>query len=234
MQRMRGSVYLEDGAIGPEHLTADRRHHLPDDSSAWHMLSVTENGDVTACLRYLDERHSAGFHGLWVSRTALAHCPRQGWKLRMAVTSKFEGARAARLGFGSVGGWASVPDRRRTLEPVGIILATYGLLELLGGCLGVATATFRHQSAAILRKIGLSPITWSGDRLPPYYEPKYQCQMEVLEFDSRRPNPKYRADVEDYVTELSAAAVICRPRTREPWQDLIPPNAPLRAMAAVA
>ncbi len=72
-------------------LTSDGRHRLVDDDSGWHILSLGEDGQVTACLRYLDERHSAGFRGLWVSHSALARCPRQGWKLRMAVQSRMDG-----------------------------------------------------------------------------------------------------------------------------------------------
>lgn len=228
MQRLRGKVYLDDGAIGREDLTVDGRHQLSDDTAAWHVLSVTEDGRVTACLRYLDERRSPDFRALWVSHTALARCPQQGWKLRLAVQHRMAWARDTRLGFGSVGGWAAAPDHRRTLEPVSVILATYGLLELLGGCLGVATATFRHHSAGILRKIGLNPLTWGGDELPPYFDPKYGCQMEVLEFDSRSPNPKYRDAVREFCHTLAEAPVVCRDEMQKSAGE------PARFMAAVA
>ena len=233
MQRLRGKVYLEDGAIRHEDLTPDGRHVLADDSSAWHVLSMGEDGRVRACLRYLDERFSSGFSNLWVSHTALARCPRLGGKLRMAVESKMATARAVRVGFGSVGGWAAAADHRRTMEPVAIILATYGLLELLGSCLGVATATFRHHSAGILRKIGLNPMLWRGDELPPYYDPKYGCQMEVLEFDSRYPNPKYLPVVQELIDVLSYSPVICREETPTPIETVATRPAP-RFMAAVA
>lgn len=210
MQRLRGKAYLDDGAIRPEDLTADGRHQTPADERAWHVLSLNAEGNVGACLRYLDERHSSEFRALWVSHAAMARCPRLGWKLRTAVESKMERARARRVGFGSVGGWAAAPEERRTLEPVAVILATYGLLELLGGCIGLATATFRHQSAAILRKIGLTPLTWSGAELPPYFDPQYGCEMEILEFDSANPNPKYREAVEWFAEQLLRAPVICR------------------------
>ncbi len=209
MQRMRGTTYLDDGAIQPEDLTADGRHETPADEHAWHVLSVDAAGNVGACLRYLDERHSTGFRGLWVSHAAMAHCPRMGWKLRKAVEFRMQRARASRIGFGSVGGWAAAPGERRTMEPVSVILATYGLLELLGGCIGVATATFRHHSAGILRKIGLSPLTWSGAELPAYFDPKYGCEMEILEFDSAHPNPKYSESVARFGEQLANAAVIC-------------------------
>jgi hypothetical protein len=210
MQRLRGKVYVEDGAVRAEELTPDGRHQLSTDVNCWHILSVDAEDRVTACLRYLDEGDIQGFGGLWVSHAALAHCPRAGWKLRLAVEHGRARARALRMGFGSVGGWAVAKEQRRSLEPVAIILATYGLLELLGGCVGVATATFRHHSASILRKIGLSPLIWSGDELPPYFDPEYGCEMEILQFDSRFPNPKYRDAVREFSAALSLAPVICR------------------------
>jgi hypothetical protein len=114
------------------------------------------------------------------------------------------------MGFGEVGGWAVAESHRRTLEPVGILLATYGLLELLGGCLGVATATFRHSSSTILRKIGLSSLLAQGEELKPYFDPAYGCQMEVLRFDSRFPGAKYAGWVAELSNTLKDAAVVCR------------------------
>jgi hypothetical protein len=114
-----------------------------------------------------------------------------------------------RIGFGEVGGWAVAEDYRRTLEPLRIILATYALLELLGGCVGVATATSRHSSATMLRRIGLHSLQSDGVDLPPYYDPQYSCEMEVLRFDSRYPNPKYREWVDQLASYLIAAPVVC-------------------------
>ena len=119
-------------------------------------------------------------------------------------------ARQMGMGFGEVGGWAVAESHRRTMEPVGILLATYGLLELLGGCVGVAMATFRHASSTILRKIGLSSLAADGVELAPYFDPNYGCDMEVLRFDSRFPNSKYGAWVTELAAVLTEAPVICR------------------------
>jgi hypothetical protein len=119
-------------------------------------------------------------------------------------------ARNMRISFGEVGGWAVAKSHRWTLEPLRIILAMYGLLQLRGGCAGVATATFRHGSAAILRRIGLSSLCEDGEALPPYYDPHYGCQMEVLRFDSRFPNAKYKDSVNELSNALATAPVYCR------------------------
>jgi len=212
MQRLRGSIYLEDGAIRRDSLTMDGRHISPVDEKSWHVLSVDEAGQVCACLRYLEERKAARFDDLWV-RHAAAVQSAKGPRYRHAVEQEMLRARELGLSFGEVGGWAVARDRRWTLEPVRILLATYGLLELLGGCAGVATATVRHGSATILRRIGLSPLLSDGGCFPPYFDPHYGCEMELLRFDSRFPDRKYRAAVSEFEIGLKSAPVICRERS---------------------
>ncbi len=138
-------------------------------------------------------------------------------------------ARQMCIKFGEVGGWAVAASHRRTLEPVGILLATYGLLELLGGCVGVATATFRHASSTILRKIGLSSLVAEGIELEPYFDPSYGCQMEVLRFDSRFPSHKYAGWVVELASALKDSLVVCH-EGRSLWDRLQPsPQSPAAA-----
>ena len=49
LQRLRGTAYLEDGAVEPNELTADGRHVSPVDGEAWHVLSVSSGGQVEPC-----------------------------------------------------------------------------------------------------------------------------------------------------------------------------------------
>jgi hypothetical protein len=210
MQCLRGTAYLNDGAIRPGDLTADGRHESPVDELSWHVLSLDREGRICSCLRYLDESRAARFENLWVRHSALAECPEQGSRFRNAVEREMALARQMRMGFGEVGGWAVAEGRRLTLEAIGILLATYGLLELLGGCMGVATATFRHSSATILRKIGLSSLDAGGVELQPYFDPSYGCEMEVLHFDSRFPSSKYVSWVKELAVILRDAPIVCR------------------------
>src|SRR5471032_1801493 len=208
MQRFRGGIYLADGAIQPDYLI-DGRHKADIDEHSWHVLSIDSSGRICACLRYLEERNANGFDDLWVRHAALSQCPVFGQRFRGAVETEMERARQMQIGFGEVGGWAVAESHRGTLEPLRIILATYGLLQLRGGCAGIATATFRHSSATILRRIGLNSLSWDGADLPPYYDPKYRCDMEVLHFDSRFPNEKYRDSVSELSHALATSPVIC-------------------------
>ena len=209
MQRFRGQVYLSDGAVQAGDLI-DGRHKVSIDEQSWHVLSLDSSGRICACLRYLEEHHASGFHKLWVRHAALAQAPAFADRFRQAVEAAMERARRLQIGFGEVGGWAVAESHRWTLEPLRIILATYGLLQLRGGCSGVATATFRHSSATILRRIGLDSLALEGVALPPYYDPNYGCEMEVLAFDSRFPNPKYRDSVNELSCLLAESPVICR------------------------
>jgi hypothetical protein len=221
MQRFRGQIYLEDGAIRPEDLTADGRHIAAVDDKSWHVLSIDDSGEIRACLRYLEESKATKFDDLWVRHAAAVHSAK-GPSYRHAVEQEMLRARRLGLGFGEVGGWAVAKDHRWTMEPLRIILATYGLLELLGGCAGVATATFRHGSAAILRRIGLTSLISEEGALHPYYDPHYGCEMELLRFDSRFPDRKYQAAVSDFSHSLKSAMVICRQRSLPPASQMQP------------
>jgi hypothetical protein len=118
------------------------------------------------------------------------------------------------MGFGEVGGWAVAEEHRCTVEPLRIVLATYGLGRMLGGAVGLVTATFRHDSAPILRRIGLKSLVSEGRELPRYFDPAYGCDMEVLQFDSRRPAAKYEDAVSALEEVLRTSPVFCR----ETWK----------------
>lgn len=237
MQRFRGAAYLADGAIRGAELTDDGRHELPIDQASWHVLSLNEQGEICACLRYLEERNARCFDDLWVRHSALSTYEDLGPKFRRAVETEMAQARQMRMGFGEVGGWAVAESHRWTFEPLRIILGTYGMLQLLGGCAGVATATLRHGSAVILRRIGLSSLKTDGAELPPYYDPQFECDMEVLKFDSRFPNPKYRDWVVQLASTLTEVPVVCRDRLSPVLQGFLQRldvSAPRPTLAPVA
>jgi hypothetical protein len=215
LQRLRGSVYSQDGAISPQELTADGRHAMQLDEKSWHVLCLDRGGEVVGCLRFSEE-NGANYERLWVGHAAVARCPEWGGRFRKAIESRMAWAETEGLRFGEVGGWAIAEERRCTLDAVRIILATYGLLELLGGCLGVATATLRHESARILRRLGLKPISVDGASIPEYYDERYGCQMQVLEFDSRHPNLKYVTWVRELTARIGMAPVVCAEMLAQP------------------
>jgi hypothetical protein len=75
--------------------------------------------------------------------------------------------------------------------------------------MGVSTATERNGSASILKRLGGRSLEWSGNAIPPYYDPRYGCQMQMLRFDSRFPNPRYEEAVQDILRMLTDVPVVC-------------------------
>ena|SRR5579884_1710247 len=209
MQRLRGSIYLQDGAITEDQLTADGRHEQAADHDSWHLLAVAADGVVQGCARYRGYREPVVFDALGVSRSAMAICDKWGIKLRGAIEADIADAQRRGVTYVEVGGWALTPDLRCSTEALRIALATWGLARVLGGCIGVTTATRRHCSASILRKIGGRSLAIDGQELPHYFDPVYGCDMEILRFDSDAPNPRFEGWVEQWARHLLTAPIIC-------------------------
>ncbi len=210
LQRLRGRLYLADGAIVPGQLTADRRHRLPGDEQAWHVLALDECGEVAGCSRYLAYPNTVPFHKLTVRGSALATSLEWGQLFRAAVAEEMEQARRRGVAYVEVGGWALSPKMRRTREALRIALATFGLARALGGCIGITTATRRHCSSDILRRIGGRSLHIDRVDLPAYYDRQYGCDMEVLRFDSIHANPRVDSWVNDFCAHWLKAPVIRR------------------------
>ena len=208
LQRLRGKLYLEDGAIQASELHADGSHRVDADTEAWHVLALSEAGEVCGCSRYVAHANTVSFAHLAVRSAAIACSREWGSIFRTAVSEAVQQARFRGLAFVEVGGWALAEQMRRTREALRIALATYSLARLLGGCVGITTATRRHNSADILRGIGGESLHANSVELPAYYDPQYRCDMEVLRFDSTRPNPRYERWVDDLCNYWETAPVI--------------------------
>ena len=99
-------------------------------------------------------------------------------------------------------------DRRCTSEGLVLALAAYGLCRMLGGAIGITTANVTHSSSSILRRLGGSHLEFDGTRMPTYFDSNYNTNIELLRFDSRRPNPKYAGLVDMLPTKLSTVSVV--------------------------
>jgi hypothetical protein len=214
VQRLRGTLYLDDGAIGADRLTADGRHCLAGDEHAWHVVALDRHGQVAGCSRYLAHPNTIPFHRLSVRHAALAASRQWGTLFRDAVAQDVERARSRGVSYVEVGGWALSPKLRRSREALRIALATYGLARALGGCIGITTATRRHCSSEILRRIGGQSLHANQQVLPAYHDPQYGCEMEVLRFDSIQPDPRFESWVNDLCSHWLTAPVIRMEATR--------------------
>jgi len=207
MQKLRGRLYLEDGAIKPEQLT-DGRHRLDIDEESWHLLVLDQEDQVCGCARYREFAGETGFASLGVASSALAQCCEWGRRVALAVEAEIALARRLRVPYVEVGGWALAREIRGTTEALRMVLATYGLSQGLGGCVGVSTATRRNCSASILRRLGGRSLEQNGAEFPTYYDPAYDCEMEILRFYSWAPNPRYTMWIEAIKSELRSVPVL--------------------------
>jgi hypothetical protein len=210
MQRLRGRIYLDDGAICREDLSVDGRHQTPEDDKSWHLLMLNGHGRVSACVWYLEHTATAAFDHLRARHTPLAGHQQWGGRLWRAVESELAIAREHRLRYAEVGGWAVSADSRRTSEGLLLALAAYSLGRIGNGTLGMTTATVRHASSTILRRLGGAPLEADGEMIPSYFDPRYRCQMEMLRFDSRQPSGRYAPLIDRLKDKLARVSVLAK------------------------
>jgi hypothetical protein len=208
LQKLRGKVYLEDGAIDRSELSSDGRFIQSIDDYAWHLIRINENGDVCGCARYMSYSSNVSYAETGVSKCTLSRSWEWAGSLKSAMDSEISLARRMRVDYVEVGGWALAPELRCSPEALRIALGTYSLARLLGGCIGVTTATQRHCSASILRRIGGQRLMAQGVEIPPYFDPRFDCEMEILRFDSAQPNPRFERWIEELKCYLSTVPVI--------------------------
>jgi hypothetical protein len=207
MQALRGSVYLQDGAIGRDQLSPEGLHETAEDQRSWHLLTLDKDSRVSGCAWYLEHDSSVSVDELRVRHTPLA---RGGWRTKLWRGVEAELARARRFGlrYVEVGGWAVSAESRCTSEGLVLALAGYSLGRIRGGCLGITTATVRHCSSSILRRLGGAPLAAGDATVPRYYDPRYDCDMEILRFDSRYPGRKYAGLIKLLQEKMSEIQVI--------------------------
>jgi hypothetical protein len=207
-QRLRGRIYVQDGALRPRDLSMDGRHIEPADALSWHLLTVDQNQAVTACIRYLAHPPGVSFSELLLSRSLMGQTPDFVRTVRRTVQAELD--RVSRLGFSYVelGGWALGEELRCSTEAIRMLLMMYALSQSLGGALAISTATTRHHSSSILRRVGGTRLVEHGKEISPYFDPNYNCEMDLVSFDSRTPSPCYAERIEEFREALFHIPVI--------------------------
>jgi hypothetical protein len=114
----------------------------------------------------------------------------------------------AQKDFFEVSGWAIAEHARFSEAAMIVAFTTYALGRALGGGRGIATATTRNHSSRILRRLGGLPLSLDGEPLPPYFDPRFGCVMELISFDTTAPNPRYAAHIQQLVDQLPSLPVI--------------------------
>ena len=224
LQRVRGGIYLEDGAITREELS-EGRHQTPEDINSWHLLLLDQQQQVTACVWYLEHSNTASVDSLRARSCPLATQDEWRGSFRGAIQAELARARRMGMRYVEVGGWAVAQEHRCKAEGLLLALAAYSLGRIAGGALGLTTATVRHASSTILRRIGGSHVMSDAGPLPPYFDSRYNCEMELLRFDSRRPSQKFDALIEGLKDKLAYVPVIASTLLEAPHEYVETPAA---------
>jgi hypothetical protein len=210
VQRLRGSIYVRDGALQPSQLTADGRHATPEDDQSWHLIVTDAFGSVNGCIWYREHLKSPRLQELRVRECPLASTHEWRRTFRNAIEREIAHARRESIRYAEVGGWA-VECRARCLSAgLFLILGTFALSQMAGGALVIATATVRNSSAKILRRLGGADLEADGRTVPSYYDPRYECMMELLRFDTRKPAEKYAQAVQGLKAHFANVQVFSR------------------------
>jgi hypothetical protein len=208
VQKLRSRIYRKDGAIQDWQIDSNGGYRMSGDDRSWHLLLIDGANRIAGCTRYLVHPNTITFEELLLRNASLSRDKQWGEKMRSAFETEIRLARAEGVPYVELGGWALEEEFRGTKAALKILLASYAWAKLLGGCRCACTATVRHGSASILRKIGGSAIELHGERLPTYNDPAYGCDMELLRFDWRYPNPRFLGLVNEIEEDLRQAPII--------------------------
>ena len=202
LQMLRGGVYREYAGIAATLLPDGRHWHALDDQS-WHILLEDAEGTVVGCARY--RPILVGFEQLICSKAAVAQSPVTGPVFRSAFAQQFADAKRRGIHYGEASAWALSEKARCSTAAVNIALMSFALAEWLGGGVGLTTASTRHHASLILRRLGGSPLAGFA----PYYEPMFDCSIELLHFDISNLEVRYQAKVDEMREQLRQTLILC-------------------------
>jgi hypothetical protein len=208
MQRLRGSIYLDEGNVKHDQLTKDGRHQTQEDDLSWHLLMTDQAGHVRSCALYFEHENASTIQDLRLKNCPLVKRAESRDKVKFAVEAEMARASAAGLRFAEVGGWAISKERRGSPDGLMIALATYGLSRMLGGGIGITTANVAHSCSSILRRLGGDYLEFEGKPIPSYFDPKYNTEIDLLRFDSRKPSAKYAELIDTVMEKLANVSVL--------------------------
>ena len=211
IQRLRGRVYVEDGALHPSLLDTDGKHLTAFDHDHWHILVTDEQDEVCACFLLIRYPEDARFEDLKLYELIDRMSPALRPIYEASVRAFMSEASGQNLGFGEVAAWAVRGDVRNRPSSLMFSFAAWALYQLLGESLVVGAPTTRHNAATILRRIGGFPLRFSGFPLQRFYDDRYGCDMEIIGFNSCEPLLKYSPiilEIRDHMETL----IKCSPR----------------------
>jgi hypothetical protein len=207
MQRLRGRVALDEGVVAASMLDHSGRHLMPRDGESWHLLLVGSDGNVAGCARLLVHPRDVTFRRLRLASSPAARCGVWAQHVRDAVESELTRARLNGLTAVEPGGWVVDESLRGTWGAFSIAIGAFAWAQILGAGIAFVTATEKHGSATILRRIGGRSLQARGQTIPRYFDPAWGCNAELLRFDTDSLNPRFEAAMSSARRQLLSAPV---------------------------
>ncbi len=208
LQMLRGNVYREYAGIAATLLPDGRHWHALDDQS-WHILLEDSEGEIVGCARY--RPILVGFEQLICSKAAVALSPVTGPVFRSAFAQQFADAKRRGIHYGEASAWALSEKARCSTAAVNIALMSFALAEWLGGGAGLTTASTRHHASLILRRLGGTPLAGFA----PYYEPMFDCSIELLHFDISQLEGRYQSKLDEMREQVRKTPILCPVETEQ-------------------
>jgi hypothetical protein len=207
MQQMRGRVALREGAVKPVDLLPDGRHRMPGDEDSWHLIRLDPDDNVKGCARVLVHPNTATFPQLRLASSAVAQHPEWGGRVRQIVESDLIRASEEKVNVVEPGGWVLEERLRGTSEAILIALSAFAWARFIGTCLAYVTATVKHHSSMMLRRLGAESLYFGGEEVPRYYDSRYSCEMELLRLQSQAIHPRFEGRL-SFLHELLSTAPV--------------------------
>jgi hypothetical protein len=183
IQKLRGRVYIQDGAISADELDEAGRHLFCGENTRWYVAVVEMNsGTLLAANGYSAHFQPAkALHGTHV-RHILERAPvEQAQALIREYESVVKNCLQLGHGFGEGAGWIASPGIQALNSGILAALAGPALFNCIGVRVSMCVATQRHSANAILKRIGMRPLL--GDVTSSVFDdPTYGCRMEALAF----------------------------------------------------
>jgi len=211
--RIRGSVYLQDGAIRPEDLNANGAFWLPMDETSWHLLTVNDDDEVTATLRVtmlpLDAKKRKG--KLPHVGASLSRASRDTLSPRL-TTERFLSSLwleygAERNHFLVVGGWAASPTASAAGVGAELALSVWAFTRHVEAAGAICVASERHDAHGQLVRTGAVPIRAIGAQVM-YYDSAYGCQVGLLGFKVFKERRALKRVVDHLATKITSSEVV--------------------------
>ena len=207
MQRLRGRVARDEGVVAASMLDPSGRHLMPGDGESWHLLLLGSDGDVAGCARLLVHPRDVTFGRLRLASSPAARCGVWTQHVQDAVECELTRARLNGLTAVEPGGWVVDESLRGTWGAFSIAISTFAWAQILGAGIAFVTATEKHGSATILRRLGGRSLQARGQTIPRYFDPAWGCNAELLRFDTDSLNPRFEAAMSSARRQLLTAPV---------------------------